>query len=96
MKLVAGIDNCFVSLPLILIQTLQSSSQSRSALLREVLALELRSRTNDDRWVVAWSGATSSSSAIEVVYLLIFKFFFLCLYFLFHISLILLNVEFWR
>ncbi|KAF3440552.1 hypothetical protein FNV43_RR18836 [Rhamnella rubrinervis] len=65
-KLVAGIDNCFVSLPLILIQTLQSSSQSRSALLREVLALELRSRTNDDRWVVAWSGATSSSSAIEI------------------------------
>ncbi|KAH7520809.1 hypothetical protein FEM48_Zijuj08G0185400 [Ziziphus jujuba var. spinosa] len=65
-KLVAGIENCFVSLPLLLIQTLQSSSQSHSGLLGEVLALELRSRTSDDRWVVAWSGATSSSSGIEI------------------------------
>ncbi|KAJ8755931.1 hypothetical protein K2173_024476 [Erythroxylum novogranatense] len=61
---VSGIEDCFVSLPLILIQTLQSS---RPALASQVLSLELRS-TDDDglRWTVAWSGATSASSSIEV------------------------------
>ncbi|KAJ0083051.1 hypothetical protein Patl1_11768 [Pistacia atlantica] len=62
-RVVAGIDNCFVSLPLNLIDTLQST---RSGLLPQVLSLELRSRSNNDLWVVAWSGATSSSSSIEV------------------------------
>ncbi|KAF7803951.1 peroxisome biogenesis protein 1 isoform X1 [Senna tora] len=61
-KLVGSIDNCFVSLPLPLIQILQAT---RSAPLPHILALELRSRT-DDLWVVAWSGATSASAAIEV------------------------------
>ncbi|XP_023924154.2 peroxisomal ATPase PEX1 isoform X1 [Quercus suber] len=59
-RLVGGIENCFVSLPLPLVQTLDSSSA-------HLLTLELRSRTGH-RWFVAWSGATStsSSSAIEV------------------------------
>ncbi|KAM1796138.1 hypothetical protein ACFX11_036406 [Malus domestica] len=61
-RLVGGIDNCFVSLPLSLIQTLHSSSPS----LPPVLALELRSSSTADRWNVAWSGATSASQAIEV------------------------------
>ncbi|XP_024030146.1 peroxisome biogenesis protein 1 isoform X1 [Morus notabilis] len=61
-RLVAGIESCFVSLPLLLIQTLQSS-QPRSS---DVLALELRSRSSDLRWSVAWSGDTSSSPAIEI------------------------------
>ncbi|KAF7830064.1 anaphase-promoting complex subunit 1 isoform X1 [Senna tora] len=56
-KLVGSIDNCFVSLSLPLIQILQAT---RSAPLPHILALELRSRT-DDLWVVAWSGATSAS-----------------------------------
>ncbi|KAL1321174.1 hypothetical protein AAHE18_14G109200 [Arachis hypogaea] len=64
-KLVAAIDNCFVSLPLPLIQTLQST---RSSPLPHILALELRSPTHPPNlWFVAWSGATSSSpSVIEV------------------------------
>ncbi|XP_062012327.1 peroxisomal ATPase PEX1 isoform X1 [Rosa rugosa] len=61
-KLVGAIEDCYVSLPLPLIQTLHSSSPS----LPPVLALDLRSSSNDDRWTVAWSGATSSSPAIEV------------------------------
>ncbi|CAL9016238.1 unnamed protein product [Prunus brigantina] len=61
-RLVGGIENCYVSLPLALIQTLQSSSSS----LPQVLALELLSSSNDSRWNVAWSGATSTSQAIEV------------------------------
>ncbi|KAK9937147.1 hypothetical protein M0R45_013956 [Rubus argutus] len=61
-KLVGGIENCYVSLPLALIQTLHSSAPS----LPPVLALELRSSSNDERWNVAWSGATSASPAIEV------------------------------
>ncbi|TYI04949.1 hypothetical protein ES332_A10G054500v1 [Gossypium tomentosum] len=61
---VAGIGDCFVSLPLLLIQTLQST---RSSLLPPLLTLELRlPRASDDPWIVAWSGATSSSTAIEV------------------------------
>ncbi|KAM2249705.1 hypothetical protein EV1_004427 [Malus domestica] len=61
-RLVGGIDNCFVSLPLDLIQSLHFSSPS----LPPVLALELRSSSTDHRWNVAWSGATSASQAIEV------------------------------
>ncbi|KAI4306343.1 hypothetical protein L6164_029630 [Bauhinia variegata] len=61
-KLVGGLNNCFVSLPLPLIQILQST---RSVPLPQLVTLELRSRS-DDIWVVAWSGATSASSAIEV------------------------------
>lgn len=61
-KLVGGIENCYVSLPLLLIQTLQST---RSGLLPQVLALELRS-SNGDLWVIAWSGSASTSSSIEV------------------------------
>ena len=61
-KLVGAINNCFVSLPLPLIQTLQST---RSLPVPQLLTLELRSR-NQDLWFVAWSGATSASLAIEV------------------------------
>ncbi|XP_014509277.1 peroxisome biogenesis protein 1 isoform X2 [Vigna radiata var. radiata] len=60
-KVVGGIDSCFVSLPLSLIQTLQST---RSTPLPQILALELRSPPHT--WFVSWSGATSASSAIEV------------------------------
>ncbi|XVF39995.1 hypothetical protein PTKIN_Ptkin01aG0077700 [Pterospermum kingtungense] len=61
---VAGIEDCFVSLPLLLIQTLQST---RSSLLPPLLSLELRlPGSSDHPWIVAWSGATSSSTAIEV------------------------------
>lgn len=64
-RAVGGIEDCFVSLPLSLIQTLQQSTPS--GLLPHLLALELRSLgSNGDSWFVAWSGATSSSPAIEV------------------------------
>ncbi|KAL4559145.1 hypothetical protein LXL04_031279 [Taraxacum kok-saghyz] len=64
-RAVAGLEGCYVSLPLHLIQTLQSTS---SASLFSFLALELRSITNNnDVWYVAWSGSASSrSSAIEI------------------------------
>lgn len=56
---VGSIDNCFVSLPLPLIQTLHSTRGSSP--LPPILALELRSPPHS--WFVAWSGATSSSSS---------------------------------
>ncbi|ESQ40798.1 hypothetical protein EUTSA_v10012497mg [Eutrema salsugineum] len=59
-RTVAGVD-CFVSLPHHILQTLQSTS---SAPLPPLLPFELRS--GDRRWPVAWSGSSSSSSAIEV------------------------------
>lgn len=64
-RAVAGLEGCYVSLPLHLIQTLQSTS---SGSLFSFLALELRSITNNnDVWYVAWSGSASSSfSAIEI------------------------------
>ncbi|PIA25324.1 hypothetical protein AQUCO_11800013v1 [Aquilegia coerulea] len=65
-RVVGGIESCFVSLPLSLIQTLQST---RSGFLPPVLALELRSLKNNHQnlWHVAWSGsASSSSSSIEI------------------------------
>uniref|UniRef100_A0A2P2MKA0 Peroxisomal ATPase PEX1 N-terminal C-lobe domain-containing protein n=1 Tax=Rhizophora mucronata TaxID=61149 RepID=A0A2P2MKA0_RHIMU len=61
---VGGIENCFVSLPLHLIQILEST---RPGLSSQVLSLELRSSSSSSGlWTVAWSGATSSSSSIEV------------------------------
>ncbi|KAI9198499.1 hypothetical protein LWI28_016910 [Acer negundo] len=62
-RVVGGIENCFVSLPLHFIQTLQST---RSGHLPQLVSLELRSSNHHHPWVVAWSGATSSSSSIEV------------------------------
>ncbi|TXG48256.1 hypothetical protein EZV62_027550 [Acer yangbiense] len=62
-RVVGGIENCFVSLPLHFIQTLQST---RSGHLPQLVSLELRSSNHHNPWVVAWSGATSSSSSIEV------------------------------
>ncbi|KAK6132255.1 hypothetical protein DH2020_034003 [Rehmannia glutinosa] len=58
-RAVGGIESCFVSLPLPLIQTLQSGY------LPPILAIELRS---DARlWQVAWCGSASSSpSSIEI------------------------------
>ncbi|XP_058106918.1 peroxisomal ATPase PEX1 isoform X2 [Magnolia sinica] len=63
-RVVGGMESCFVSLPLSLIQTLQST---HLGLLPPILALELRSRrSSDDCWHLAWSGSASKSSAIEV------------------------------
>ncbi|KAK2634864.1 hypothetical protein Ddye_029656 [Dipteronia dyeriana] len=62
-RVVGGIENCFVSLPLDFIQTLQST---RSGHLPQLFCLELRSSNHHQPWFVAWSGATSSSSSIEV------------------------------
>ncbi|KAL0752090.1 hypothetical protein Bca101_034093 [Brassica carinata] len=59
-RTVAGVD-CFVSLPRQILHVLQSTS---SSLLPPLLPVELRS--GDRRWPVAWSGSSSSSSAIEV------------------------------
>ncbi|KAI6706161.1 hypothetical protein NL676_009123 [Syzygium grande] len=59
-----GMEDCFVSLPPPLIQTLQQSTPS--GLLPHPLALELRCLRTRGSWVVAWSGAASPSSAIEV------------------------------
>ncbi|EOA19835.1 hypothetical protein CARUB_v10000082mg [Capsella rubella] len=59
-RTVAGVD-CFVSLPRQLLHALQSTSSSP---LPPLLPVELRS--GDRRWSVAWSGSTSSSTAIEV------------------------------
>ncbi|XP_077232487.1 peroxisome 1 isoform X2 [Tasmannia lanceolata] len=61
-KVIGGIESCFVSLPLSLIQTLQST---HLGFLPPVLALELRSRAGG-LWNLAWSGSASKSSAIEV------------------------------
>lgn len=60
-RTVAGMENCFVSLPLVLIHTLE-----RRGGLPEFLVLELRDSSSGEVWTVSWSGASSSSSAIEV------------------------------
>lgn len=67
-----GMENCFVSLPLVLIQTLERRPGFASAMdrLSEILVLELRNSSSDEVWTVSWSGATSTSSAIEVLSLL--------------------------
>lgn len=57
-----GIESCFVSLPLLLIETLQSTA---GGVLPPVLGLELRSR-DGGCWKLAWSGSASRSPAIEV------------------------------
>ncbi|KAK3043702.1 hypothetical protein RJ639_000118 [Escallonia herrerae] len=62
-RVVAGMESCFVSLPLLLIQTLEST---RSAPLPPFLALELRPRGSDRLWHVAWTGSASASPAIEI------------------------------
>uniref|UniRef100_A0A7N0UHM7 Peroxisomal ATPase PEX1 n=1 Tax=Kalanchoe fedtschenkoi TaxID=63787 RepID=A0A7N0UHM7_KALFE len=60
-RAINGIENCYASLPLQLIQTLQSSRLPQS------LVLELRSIHNqNDLWFVAWSGSASASAAIEL------------------------------
>ncbi|CAA6671838.1 unnamed protein product [Spirodela intermedia] len=61
-RLVGGIESCFVSLPLPLIQTLQSTA---GGILPPVLGLELRSR-DGGCWKLAWSGSASRSPVIEV------------------------------
>ncbi|XP_020586378.1 peroxisome biogenesis protein 1 isoform X2 [Phalaenopsis equestris] len=61
-RVVGGIESCFVSLPISLIETLQSTS---GGFLPPVLALELRSYSGDF-WRVAWSGSASKSSKIEI------------------------------
>lgn len=65
MRTVGGMEDCFVSLPLLLIQTLERRSSAMDGL-PELLVLELRDSSSDEVWMVSWSGATSSSSAIEV------------------------------
>ncbi|CAJ2668834.1 unnamed protein product [Trifolium pratense] len=61
---VGSINDCFVSLPLPLIQTLQSTASSP---LPPILVLQLGSPSHPPHcWFVAWSGASSSSSAIQV------------------------------
>ncbi|KAK2974557.1 hypothetical protein RJ640_009779 [Escallonia rubra] len=62
-RVVAGMESCFVSLPLLLIQTLEST---RSAPLPPFLALELHPRSSDRLWHVAWTGSASASPAIEI------------------------------
>ncbi|XP_011102042.1 peroxisome biogenesis protein 1 isoform X1 [Sesamum indicum] len=58
-RVVGGLESCFVSLPLSLIQTLQSGY------LPPILAIELYSGTR--LWHVAWCGSASSSpSSIEI------------------------------
>ncbi|KAH0681314.1 hypothetical protein KY284_022399 [Solanum tuberosum] len=56
-RVVAGIESCFVSLPVTLLQTLESTTAS--GYLPPVLALELRSGNN--LWRLAWSGSASSN-----------------------------------
>ncbi|KAL5977211.1 hypothetical protein ACLOJK_021553 [Asimina triloba] len=66
-RVVGGMESCFVSLPLPLIRTLQSTHMG---FLPPILALELRPRRrssgNDDCWHLAWSGSASTTPAIEV------------------------------
>ncbi|KAM3360991.1 peroxisome biogeneis protein 1 isoform X1 [Capsicum galapagoense] len=56
-RVVGGMESCFVSLPVTLIQTLESTTAS--GYLPPILALELRSGNN--LWRLAWSGSASSN-----------------------------------
>ncbi|CAN4121123.1 unnamed protein product [Withania somnifera] len=56
-RVVGGIESCFVSLPVTLIQTLESTIAS--GFLPPILALELRS--DNHLWRLAWSGSASSN-----------------------------------
>ncbi|KAL3504294.1 hypothetical protein ACH5RR_034135 [Cinchona calisaya] len=68
-RVVGGIESCFVSLPLSFIHTLQSTTAAGS--LPPILPLQLLSIPNNNQlWHVSWSGAASSSStAIEIAQL---------------------------
>lgn len=63
MRVVGGMEGCFVSLPIPFIQTLESTY---GGLLPPVLALDVRSRSGAGSWILAWSGSASRSSSIEV------------------------------
>lgn len=66
-RVVGGARSCFAALPLHLIHALSRTSVSGD--LPPVLALHLRAATATAtvaRWSLAWSGAASRSSAIEV------------------------------
>ena len=67
-RLVVRIENCFMSLPLVP-PCANPHNDSAPLLLGEVLTLELRSQSSDNHWAVAWSGATSTSPAIENLFL---------------------------
>ncbi|KAJ8541601.1 hypothetical protein K7X08_002417 [Anisodus acutangulus] len=58
-RVVGGIERCFVSLPVTLIQILESTTAC--GYLPPVLALELRSSNHQHLWRVAWSGSASSN-----------------------------------
>ncbi|KAJ3678322.1 hypothetical protein LUZ60_002125 [Juncus effusus] len=70
-RVIGGIESCFVSLPLSLIQTLERGLErdrrgvNGGFVLPPVLGLEL---TDGDgrKWFLAWSGSPSRSSSIEV------------------------------
>ena len=62
-RVVGGTRSCFAALPLHLIHALERTSATGD--LPPVLALELRGPAGA-RWSLAWSGAASRSSAIEV------------------------------
>nr|GMD70623.1 peroxisome biogenesis protein 1 [Ipomoea batatas] len=65
-RVAAGIESCFVSLPITLINTLASTVSS--TYLPPILALQLRSSHNN-LWHVAWSGSASSppsASSIQI------------------------------
>ncbi|KAF3320553.1 peroxisome biogenesis protein 1 isoform X1 [Carex littledalei] len=66
-RLVAGVESCFVSLPLFLIQTLQRGLERENGGfdLPPILGLEL-SCIDGHKWFLAWSGSSSGSSFIEV------------------------------
>ncbi|XP_042377696.1 peroxisome biogenesis protein 1-like isoform X1 [Zingiber officinale] len=66
-RAVGGIESCFVSLPLSLIQTLENT---RGGFLPPVLALQLRACSGGGCWNVGWSGSASKTAAIEVDQLL--------------------------
>ncbi|XP_019182268.1 PREDICTED: peroxisome biogenesis protein 1 isoform X2 [Ipomoea nil] len=65
-RVAAGIESCFVSLPITFINTLASTAGS--GYLPPILALQLRSSHNN-LWHVAWSGSASSppsASSIQI------------------------------
>ncbi|KNA19383.1 hypothetical protein SOVF_062070 isoform A [Spinacia oleracea] len=63
-RVVAGVENCHVSLPLSLLQTLESTHPDHR--LPHFLPLQLHSLSSDRLWHVAWCGSSSSSPAIEI------------------------------
>ncbi|MCO5559635.1 hypothetical protein L7F22_013236 [Adiantum nelumboides] len=62
---VAGARDCFAALPLNIIDALQGPH--RTEVFKAILELRLLNATNDaGPWYLAWAGATSSSSSIEI------------------------------